>query len=272
MLVRLGTSETDSSIEDQASGSSDWEIEIAIGEKVSRARLSDPFADSTAFGKEPEKAVKWYLEKYVTEPFETTKAHFAAEALSAYGRDLAAQIVRSGLLPTYGNIELEIKASDRPRSPGTEETLPDRGRRDLQRLHWEVLEDIRVWPPGYNFESVSIFRSVCREIRAVSSSGKSGEGGKFKILLVVSRPGQDTDLEYQLVSRCLVAIAGRVSQTIPARNATLKVLRPPTWQAFQEHLQEHDYDLVHLDMHGKLLKGSATYVLLVIICFPFYAP
>lgn len=260
MLVRLALSESDSFAKDQASSprSSGWDIEIATSEKTSKARLSDPFADSTAFGKEPEKAVKWYLEEYITEPFETTKADFAAEALSAYGRDLAAQIVRSGVLPAQGDIELEIIASDRPRSPGTENTLLNR---DLQQLHWEVLEDIRVWPPGYNFESVSVVRSVPRKIGAVSSSNELPKGKKFRILLVVSRPRQETDLDYQLVSRCLVAIVG------PGTNASLKILRPPTWQAFQEHLQKHKhgYDLVHLDMHGEVnvLKGSATYVMTV---------
>ena len=261
MVTRLAFSEVDSFVKDQATRTSDWDIEIARGDKVLRARLSDPFADSTAFGQEPERAVKWYLEKYRIEPFETTKADFAAEALSAYGRNLAAQVVRSGLVPTHGDIELEIKAHEHPRSPGPRNTLVHREGRDLQQLHWEVLEDVGVWPAGYNLDSVSVLRSVRQKIGAVCSSGDSPQRRRFKILLVVSRPEQDTDLDYQLVSRCLVAIIDHVSQTVPGTTASLKVLRPPTWQAFKEHLHEHDYDLVHFDMHGKLkdvLKGSAT--------------
>ncbi|KAL8994421.1 MAG: hypothetical protein Q9169_005608 [Polycauliona sp. 2 TL-2023] len=263
MPVRLAISAIDSVVKGQPPESCQWEIELATGQRVLRTKLSDTFADSTAFGEEPEKAIKWYLEKYITEPFDTTKADFAAEALLAYGRDLAAQLVQSGLLPTQGDIELEIKGRNRQVATAAGNTLPRREGRDLQQLHWEVLEDITVWPPGYNFDSVSIFRSVRQMNGSVSSSNNLPTANVFRILLVVSRPGQDKDLDYQLVSRCLVAIIDHMSQPVSGPKVILKILRPPTWQAFREHLQEYHYDLVHLDMHGKVRvgpEGSATYV------------
>ena len=273
MLFRLRLSKISSLSKIKALESGVWDVKIAAGEKSSRARLSDPFADSTAFGKDPESAVRWYFENYITEPFEATKADFAAEALFAYGRDLAAQIVRSGLLPKNGDIEIEIQAIDGPRNPGTDDVLGQSEGRDLQHLHWEVLEDLKVWPPGHIFESVSIIRSVRRTTGAVSGSSEVLQGNKFKILLVVSRPGQDTDLDYQLVSRSLVVIISHVSETKPGTKVSLKILRPPTWRAFQEDVQKYDYDLVHLDMHGRLndvQKRSATYVWG--LCFSFHTP
>ncbi|KAL8668378.1 MAG: hypothetical protein Q9168_006989 [Polycauliona sp. 1 TL-2023] len=261
--VRLAFSAVDSSAKHDSSGSSN-RVEIAAGQLVRTIELDDPFADSDAFGKEPEKAIKWYLEKHVTEPFETTKADFAAEALVAYGRGLAAQIVRSGLVPTHGPIELEIR-SNRPRlNSATVDTLLHREDRNLQQLHWELLEDNRLWPPGYNLDSVSVLRSVRPTGETVSSSAKLHNGKRLRILLVVSRPGQHKDLDYQLVSACLVAVIDHVSQTDPSSNVSLKILRPPTWQAFREHLQDNNYDLVHLDMHGEVqgvTGASATAVL-----------
>ncbi|KAJ4285993.1 hypothetical protein N0V88_008180 [Collariella sp. IMI 366227] len=79
---------------------------------------------------------------------------------------------------------------------------------------------------------------------------------RFNILLVVSRPRPDKDVEYQLVAKCLVAIVTHVSKTNPDVKASLKILRPPTWQAFREHLRNYRYDLVHFDMKGEVQTDS----------------
>lgn len=130
MVVRLCLREVNPVVKDQGLGvnsvgrASEWDVKLQVTESVSRIRLFDPFHDSKGLGTEPEAAIKWYLEMYIKEPFETTKADFAAEALSTYGRELAAQIAQSGLLPKHGDIELDIEAANRPRNPGTANQSP----------------------------------------------------------------------------------------------------------------------------------------------------
>lgn len=259
MTFRLRISEVSQSsalesVDDETltSGSHTWIIELVSKTTTSHISLADPFATSIAVGVDLEKEIKWYLENYIDEPFDTTRADSARDNLSGYGCVLAAQLALSNLLPKDGEIELEIAG---------DQSQLSRSVRNMQQIHWEVLEDVKVWPSSHRFKSVSVFRSLTVPPKAVPGHQKQLERKSFRILLVVSRPNQENDLEYQLVSRCLVTIIDHVSKTKPGKNTSLKVLRPPTWQAFREHLQEHDYDLVHLDMHGHIRnasKGSAT--------------
>jgi hypothetical protein len=237
-----------------------WDVEAATATDKVETRFTDPFKDAIDCGEEPEEAIEWYLERYFNEPFETTKADAAADALTAYGRRLATQVVQTGLLPKHGDVELEIVTNCLVATRTTEESLTNN---NLQQLHWEVLEDIKIWPPAYKFKSVSVTR-LLQGTQPKTSSDGSVRAKSFRVLLVVSRPDQTVDIDYQIVSRCLVAIIDRVSKAKPDVKASLKVLRPPTWQEFQQHLQHHDYDIVHFDMHGRIKnpsKTSAVYVL-----------
>jgi hypothetical protein len=243
--------------------SSTWQIQLSTDAEESQIiTLSDPFDGLDSAGDDPEKTLKWYLEDFIHEPFETTQGDLAAATLTEYGRGLATQLAQSGLLPSNGDIELEIGSVSRHTHPRTI------GNRDLQQLHWEVLEDVGVWPDRYNFASVSVVRLVHQGSDTTGTSSRSdshelAEERTFNILLVVCRPGQGADLHYQLVSRYLVAIVEHVSKASTNVKATLTVLRPPTWNAFRTHLKDRKgkYDLVHMDMHGKIMddsKGSNT--------------
>jgi hypothetical protein len=257
MSFRLRLGEIISSVAHEASvinpkgNSSQWDVEAKTNSKCTRITLKDPFGQSTELGEDPEKALKWFLENYASEPFETARADLATEFLSNYGRDLAAQVVKTGLLPKNGSIRLEIASKNS--GMGTD---PNCVEATLQRLHWEVLEDTKLWPSGYNFNSVSVIRSVLQSSEQDEIGAGSFQGKKFNILLVVSRPGKQNDVDYQLVSRSLVAVADHVSKTRPAVKVSLTILWPPTWVAFQKELQDHNYDLVHFDMKGRIRKVS----------------
>jgi len=193
--------------------------------------------------------IKWYLEKYVAEPFEATKADSALHLIREYGQCLAAQLSRSGLLPSEGHLEVEVLTPDDPALSS------------LQRLHWEVLGDVTLWPTKHKFHSVSVWRTTATRTEQAPSSWASEprvrNSKRFNILLVVARPGGAADVEYQLVSRCLMTIAERVSAARPDVRISVEVLRPATWEAFQACLSEGSerrYDLVHLDMHGAIRK------------------
>jgi hypothetical protein len=123
-------------------------------------------------------------------------------------------------------------------------------------LHWEVLEDVSVWPPGFQFSGVSVVRSVTGGITnsgALRGNDRRVETKRrtFNVLLVVSRPRPEKDVEYQLVAKSLVAIVDQLSKTNPDVIVKLKILRPPTWHAFRVELSANDYDLVHFDTKGE---------------------
>jgi hypothetical protein len=199
MAFRLRVREINSIFKDQvagvntsSNGASEWHVECTTDAKSSRIKLTDPFRESNGFGPEPEKAIKWYFEQHIAEPFETTKADLAAEALSVYGRELAAQIVQSDLLPKNGDIDIEVTASSGSRSSGPSEALLPGARNDVQLLHWEVLEDPRVWPSSHNFKSVSVVRVAHQKSKNETACGSETrtERKTFKILLVASRQGK----------------------------------------------------------------------------------
>jgi len=248
---------------------SQWDVEI--GPESLNLRLCDPFAAIPAQPvTESEKTITWYLENHIREPFETTRAEVAANTLSTYGRDLASQIAQSGLLPENGDLQLHIISTASPRHQSRVEKSPESRGRPLQQLHWEVLEDVKVWPTSFRFSSVSVARSVTgtagglgeSSTRERDSAGARSRG--FKILLVVSRPRPLQGVDYQLVAKYLVAIVDPVSKTSPGVKVFLKILRPPTWREFEEHLKDNkDYDLVHFDMKGEIQKranGCTRYV------------
>ncbi|KAE9378275.1 hypothetical protein N431DRAFT_452391 [Stipitochalara longipes BDJ] len=229
-----------------------WDIEAKTSLRCERLTLHDPLGQSVEINEQSEKALKWFMESYASEPFEKTRADLATEILANYGRVLAAQIVKTGLLPKIGSIRLEI-ASKEPRAENSLNCKES----TLQRLHWEVLEDARLWPTEYSFNSISIIRSVLRDSGDddIIDAGRF-KGKKFNILLAVSRPGKQKDMDYQLVSRSLVAIVEHVNKLRPDSKVSLTILRPPTWSAFKQELQDHDYDLVHFDMKGSVQKDS----------------
>ena len=239
----------------------EWDVQLKTDDTSSTIRLRDPFCDSSKFGLQPENTIKWYLEKYATEePFERTKADVARASIIAYGRDLAGQMAKHALIPKTGDLEIKINFT----LSRAEATAED-GNRGLRQLLWEVLEDVKLWPSGYHFNSVGIVRSInqATALKSLSAPPVQPDGKRFNILLVVSRPGRGgnslDDIDYQLVSRCLVAIIDNVSKTNPNVMISLRLLRPPTWMVFREHLRERDpgyYDLVHLDMHGKIVRSS----------------
>jgi hypothetical protein len=236
---------------------------LSSDDSEAHIELRNPLTSQESGDVDKQELIRWYLEKYAPEqPFETSKADLAAETIASYGRALAVQIAGSGLLPRKGELEIEIFGqSDVGENPDNVEIDSFL----LQQLYWEVLEDVKLWPAGFKFSSVTVYRSAsCTHgISGVPlSTGREDTErtkNRFNILLVVSRPGRAADIDYQLVSRCLVAMVDLISEKNPIVKPTLTILRPPTWLAFREQLREHDpgyYDLVHLDMHGKIQKPA----------------
>ena len=77
----------------------------------------------------------------------------------------------------------------------------------------------------------------------------------FQILLVISRPKGDRDIPSGAVSRPLIEALRPLGSCIK-----LEVLRPPTFEALVEKLNEISgyYNLVHFDCHGSFEHGNSN--------------
>jgi hypothetical protein len=239
-------------------------VQLSAGNSTSRINLGDPLGAVHSDNVSKYELIRWYFERYASEePFETSKGDLAVEALASYGRNLAAQLIQNASVPKIGDLEIAIFG--RNDIAGNDDSSVDGN--FIQKIFWEVLEDVELWPAGYKLSSVSVFRSTTQEpdsdgrVSAVASGGYDNRTKKrFNILLVVSRPRQAADIDYQLVSRCLVAMVGSMPKTNPDVEVTLKILRPPTWQEFRNCLNRDyepgHFDLVHFDMHGAISKAT----------------
>ena len=229
-----------------------WNIRLQVNSKQSIVQIVDPLTAKREVGQAPDDSIKWYLEKHVREPFEAGKASTAMKLIRDFGNALAQQLCDSGTLSGKGHLQIEIATPDR----GTAATVLAIS--SIQRLYWEVLEDIELWPVTHRFDSISVRRTTiatAAETKAgalISSSSGSGAHRRkiFRILLVVCRPRGARDIPYTLVSNCLLDVAERTSSS--GFRVVVEILRPPTWEAFQARLCKYHYDLIHLDMHGRI--------------------
>lgn len=169
--------------------------------------------------------------------------------------------MESGLIPRKGDLEFEI-----PGSNSTVLQLVQNPMANLQRLHWGVIENLHVWPADSSLSSVGVSRSIleCHNgLKSMSSElhkrNHKHDGKNFNILIVVAQPGRKEDafqdLDHQILSESLVEIAGCLSSISRGLEVSLKILRPPTWANFEDHLQELSfghYDSAHFDMHGEV--------------------
>jgi hypothetical protein len=244
----------------------EWILCLKCDGKEAKLRLKDPFAEEEADVRNAfynrESIVKWYVDKHTEEPFEVVKAESAAQLLRGYGQRLAQSLADSGILPRDGDLDLEI-VSQPPKSS----SISKIGEADLQKLHWELLEDVTVWPADYTFQSLTVTRCIPTEHRETSNATEWLLGSqrvsikKFSILLVVARPSASRDPDYHLVSRQLVAVVDELSERGKDLNVSVHILRPPTWMAFKEHLlvdcDPGHYDMVHFDMHGDIVDAQS---------------
>jgi hypothetical protein len=173
-----------------------WNIEVSDGSKSARMKLRDPsstLADQGLPGLGPEETMAWYLEDHIDKPFETTKSGTAAALLRNYGRDLASQIAAGDLVPNDGHLQLQIV------TPRRTEKSPESLWPSLQQLHWEVLEDVSVWPDGSRLTKVSVVRSLGSMDTCTPSAEDTANpptNKAFRILLVVGRPNVEHGAEY----------------------------------------------------------------------------
>lgn len=208
------------------------------------------------FSVQEETEYKWYLKEFPSkQPFESSRAKRVSESLDRYGRSLAAQLLASDILPWEGNLNLRIDFKPRNHL----DPFPGYGY-ILQSMHWEILEAVSSWPRPCRYASIRVRRTLSESGPQVSYPRESS---KVRILLVTCRPKGREDIDSQLISRAILRTLQGTATTPVAVDVRLKILRPPTWLAFKEHLlyecEPGHYQLIHFDMHGEILDADTIH-------------
>ncbi|WP_344244472.1 CHAT domain-containing protein, partial [Actinocorallia libanotica] len=185
----------------------------------------------------------WYLEDYLTAPFAVygEQGEAVRERLATWGGDLF-----NALLGEVG--------------PAREAYVAARSRKDMEivlqsasarflGLPWELMRDPARSTP-LALEGIPIIRTLPAADLTESFEPATPEGGRLRVLMVVSRPEGEADVGYQMVARPLLERLESVRGTVE-----LTVLRPPTLARFETILQDaaaagEPFQVVHFDGHG----------------------
>jgi hypothetical protein len=214
-----------------------WWPDGGLPEEVSQAPLAWP-VDGDAL-----EDLRWYLEDYLQAPFEVWKDR---------GPAVRAKLPGWGDL-VFGSVFGRGPARDayqRTRDRGLEVVFRS-AEPGLLALPWELMRD------GAGAVALGA-GGISRSLPAAGgASTLEVPGGKLRVLMVISRPGGDADVGYQMVARPLLerlaAVRGEVNLT---------VLRPPTFDALRDAVRQaaeagEPFHIVHFDGHGAM-SGEGT--------------
>ncbi|MCP4109649.1 MAG: tetratricopeptide repeat protein [Desulfobacteraceae bacterium] len=182
--------------------------------------------------------LRWYLENFLDYPFhpDTEIAERVRDSLEKWGedafnalfdnRDGGAMLEDAAVNGHYKNLHLQIASDD----PG------------VLAWPWEALRDPKA---GYLAHACQIERRLDR-VPDPAPFPENLPKDRVNILLVTARPFEN-DVQYRSVSRLLVELVQK--RRLPA---SVRVLRPPTFESLRSHLRENPdfYHILHFDGHG----------------------
>ena len=122
----------------------------------------------------------------------------------------------------------------------------------VHRLHWELLENLALWPDTHPKPDSIIVRRLIPSCLAASPLGR-----KQRILIVTSRPKGTRDIPHRLISYPVIRILDQMRRD-EGIDIKAEIVRPGTWDAVRNHLEMRGpgyFDLVHFDVHGCVNNG-----------------
>jgi hypothetical protein len=197
---------------------------------------------------ELEKEFLWYWEDFaLQDPFEKSRALAAERNLLKYTESIRdavekplANILRYSQYTSKAvSVHLAIKSEG--------------SRSSLQRLHWELLENMELWT---RLPSTCRSIQISRRIIFVASPPIlkcPSVTSKFNVLVITARPDLDEDIPYRLVSKDIWKTLQKSSHL--RQHIKVKFVRPGTWEDLSKELHEKDkgyYHLIHFDTHGSV--------------------
>jgi hypothetical protein len=196
------------------------------------------------FDAEQEKRLRWYFEGYLQTPhLLEVRAREAAQSVKEYGEKLFGMLFANPDAYAYYRQGLQTGA--------TERRIEIIGSPEFHQLHWEALRDPqRPLPFAVEFPFVRTGQKPPQTRATVRPSPT------LNVLVVTARPDGSEDVGYRTISRPLVEQLGKSNTPVQ-----LDILRPGTYQALVEHLEETRgeeasgyYHIIHFDLHGALFS------------------
>jgi tetratricopeptide (TPR) repeat protein len=173
--------------------------------------------------------LRWYLEDYLRFPYSLDRA--IAGRVEGMLRDVGKELM-DGLCSQPDARELWHAALEDPQSTAVEIVSADAS------APWELL--LRRGDSAPVSIDTAAFVHRARTARRPAAAPADGP---LRVLLVICRPAGDRDVPFRSVAMRLLGSLGEM-------DVRVELLRPPTWESFQERLAQETYDVVHFDGHG----------------------
>lgn len=187
--------------------------------------------------------IRWYLEDFLQYPQEPAPKIAAKieQRMAEIGIELFEKVFRSN--SDTGLIWEEVR--DRLNETRVEIIT---GVREATAIPWELMRDPKTNIP-LALAAQAFVRKPDREV--LESQIPKPSGDKIRILLVICRPGGESDVAFRSVATKLIKGLTESGREI----FQLDVLRPPSYDRLKSVLQQAQkdgkpYDIVHFDGHG----------------------
>ncbi|KAF5988074.1 hypothetical protein FBULB1_1631 [Fusarium bulbicola] len=185
------------------------------------------------------KEIEWYFERYPRDPFLTVRANNARNLIDVQTCLLLEELqIDDTPICQLGMVRIVFEILE-----GTE----------LSKIHWEALESPEIWKKD---TQVTVCRIALGDKAQLQRAPTHINIQKcINVLLVVAR-GKNDAIDPRLTSRPLLQKLGQDS----SGSVSVDIARPGTREEFLSRLCEKDYDIVHLDVHGKV-RGDRAFLL-----------
>jgi hypothetical protein len=133
---------------------------------------------------------------------------------------------------------------------------------------WELLADVTHWDSAARPKSVSIIRVIRPQRSSVPFQPLERcfqQGAPIRVLLVIGRNMKTNDIEWKenvaagLIQQPLMQVVQHLDEIGHNRRVELEILRPSTLDQLTTFLaaaDDHYFDIIHLDMHGKMKANT----------------
>jgi hypothetical protein len=229
-------------IRERAAQSDGFDAELAFDhDPPTLIHVQSPFDEET------EKRLQWYFERHLEYPnLHTVKAQQAAQSVTEYGVKLFDML--------FANRRAYARYEEGKQAGVHTLRFEIAGSPEFHRLHWEALRDPEL-PRPFAVEAPFVRKNLTEQaVRA-----KVRPSPTLNVLVVTARPGGRRDVGYRTISRPLVEHLKNSDTPVQ-----LDILRPGTYKALVEHLEEKRgseesgyYHILHFDLHGTVQRKSA---------------
>lgn len=235
--------------------------------------MSEITADAVQELLQMNKSIKWYMEEFVIHlPFQEPRAQEVSASLARYAALLIEALHLDLGAPDRNSLHIVIQVME------DAIILPD-DCIEIGALRWEVLQNVNLWPGEAKPASVSVVRLLgvpAREVPVVPTD-KPEPTSTFNILALTARPRSVDDIPHRLITKSIYDVVDKANTkadtcggSTAERRTTLTIVRPGSLDALKRELNKNQrYDVVHLDLHGKVEDHKYVFVPVILAYYMF---